>query len=134
MPRRLGQTNLRPDALLDINWPAADIVAGVKEVVRQLRARFPSSPLLLGGILPRGEQPRTPERLKILEANAQLAKLDDGRRIHYFYFGDKLLLPDGRLPKEIAPDFLHPAERGYRSWVEAIQPMLEQIFGTAGDI
>ena len=112
----------------DINWPAADIVAGVKEVVRQLRARFPSSPLLLGGILPRGEQPRTPERLKILEANAQLAKLDDGGHIHYFYFGDKLLLPDGRLPKEIAPDFLHPGECGYQAWVEAIQPMLDQIF------
>ena len=112
----------------DINWPAADIVAGVKEVVRQLRARFPTSHLLLGGILPRGEQPNTPERLKILEANAQLAKLDDGRHTHYFNFGDKLLLPDGRLPKEIAPDFLHPSERGYEFWVEAIQPVLDQLF------
>ena len=112
----------------DINWPAADIVAGVTEVVRQLRTRLPTSHLLLAGILPRGEQPNTPERLKILEANAQLAKLDDGRHTHYFNFGDKLLLPDGRLPKEIAPDFLHPSERGYEFWVEAIQPMLDQLF------
>jgi lysophospholipase L1-like esterase len=112
----------------DINWPAADIVAGVREVVRQLRAKFPATQLLLGGILPRGEQPNTAERSKILEANTQLAKLDDGRHIHYFYFGDKLLLADGRLPKEIAPDFLHPGERGYQFWADAIEPLLAPIW------
>ncbi len=112
----------------DINWPAADIAAGVKEVVRQIRARLPDSPLLLMGILPRGELPNTSERLKALEANAQLAKLDDGKHIHYFYFGDKLLLPDGRMPKEVAPDFLHPLECGYQFWMDAIQPSLDQSF------
>ena len=83
----------------DINWPAVDIVTGVKEVVRQLRARFPASHLLLGGILPRGEQPNTPERLKIVEANAQLAKPDDGRHIHYLTSATSCCCPMDGCPR-----------------------------------
>jgi lysophospholipase L1-like esterase len=98
-------------------------------VVRQIRARLPESALILMGILPRGEQPYTVERVRALEANAQLAKLDDGQHVHYLYFGDQLLLPDGRMTKELAPDFLHPLERGYQIWMDTIRPRLDRVLG-----
>jgi lysophospholipase L1-like esterase len=113
----------------DINWPSAQIAGGVAEVVRKIRARLPHSRVFLMGILPRGEQPNTIERVRALEANAQLQKLDAGRQVQYFYFGDKLLLPDGRMTRETAPDFLHPREGGYQFWMESIRPGIEKALG-----
>jgi lysophospholipase L1-like esterase len=35
--------------------------------------------------------------------------------------------PDGTLPKTIMPDALHPNEKGYVIWADAIQPLLEEM-------
>lgn len=126
--------NLHPKAVVimlgcnDINWPADEIAAGVTEVVRQVRVRLPDSVIILMGILPRGEQPDTSMRLKILKANDQLSRLADGKHIHYVYFGDKLLSPDGSLSHNMSPDSIHPSSRGYIYWANAIQPVLDGIF------
>ena len=34
----------------------------------------------------------------------------------------KFLDPDGKLPTAIMPDLLHPNEKGYQIWAEAIGP------------
>jgi beta-glucosidase len=37
------------------------------------------------------------------------------------------LAPDGTLPKEIMPDFLHPGEKGYEIWAAAIEKPLKEM-------
>ena len=37
-----------------------------------------------------------------------------------------MLEADGTLPKEIAPDFCHPAEKGYQIWADAIRPFISE--------
>ena len=56
-----------------------------------------------------------------------LAKLDDGKHIHYLDIGGKFLQPDGSLTKGISPDFLHLSAAGYQIWADAIAPSLATL-------
>ena len=52
---------------------------------------------------------------------------DDGKTVKYLDIGDKFLEPDGTLPKSIMPDALHPNEKGYEIWAEAVKPTLDEM-------
>ena len=56
--------------------------------------------------------------------NTVIAKLDDGKMVRYLDIGPKFLESDGVLSKNVVPDLLHPNERGYRIWAEAMEPTL----------
>ena len=63
-------------------------------------------------------------RMRNDDANKIIAKLHDGRNVRYLDIGPTFLAPDGTLPKEIMPDFLHPGEKGYEIWAAAIEEPL----------
>jgi len=63
----------------------------------------------------------------IRAANAELAKLDDGKTIRYLDIGSKFLGADGKIPNDIMPDQLHPNLAGYKIWVAAMQPLLDEM-------
>lgn len=103
-----------------------EIVEGVSAIVTELRARLPESKILLFGIFPRGEK-NDPVRGQVKAVNDQLAKLDDGKRVKFMDIGSKFLEPDGTLPREIMPDLLHPNEKGYQIWSDAMAGTLESM-------
>jgi lysophospholipase L1-like esterase len=108
----------------NLGWNGQDVdstVEGVRAVVGELRARMPSSRLVLLGILPRGEKPDDPLRAKIKAANEGLARLGG---VEFLDFGDRLVQPDGSIAKEVMPDFLHLSEKGYRIWADAVRERL----------
>ena len=107
-------------------YSTADILAGVQAVVKQIRERLPDTKLLVVGIFPRGER-FTPQRGKILQINQALAKLADGKMIHYVDFGSQLVEPDGSISKRVMPDYLHLSEEGYAIWADAIEPKLKEM-------
>jgi lysophospholipase L1-like esterase len=100
-----------------------EIVEGVTTIVKELRARLPDSKILLSGIFPRGEK-NDPVREQVRAVNAQLAKLDDGKMVKFMDIGSKLLGPDGTLSRDIMPDLLHPNEKGYQIWADAMEGIL----------
>ena len=105
-----------------------EIAAGVTKIVRTLREKLPRTKVLLLAIFPRGARPDDPNRARIRAINEQLAKLDDGgKTVKYLDIGPKFLADDGTLPKEIMPDALHPNEKGYEIWAEAMGPTLEEM-------
>ena len=104
------------------------IVGGVKAVVAEYQKRCPKAAILLQGIFPRSEKPTDPLRARIKAINASLAKLGDDKKVIFLDFGDKFLAPDGTLTKEIMPDGLHPSEKGYYIWADAIAPILQKYF------
>jgi lysophospholipase L1-like esterase len=110
---------------------ARNIAGGVKAIVAQIRAKLPESKILLLAILPRGDDPADPVVAKLRDkykrANAFIAKLDDGKTVRYFDFGDKLLMPDGKLNAEAMPDDTHPSHTGYGIWGNAMQPLLDEM-------
>jgi len=111
---------------------ADQIAAGIRNLVGAYLAQCPHARLLLLAIFPRNATENDPVRLKIKEINRQIASLDDGgKRVTYLDIGDKFLQPDGTLSKEIMPDLLHPNEKGYQIWADAIAPEIEKTFPNA---
>ena len=109
--------------------PAAETAAGITRVVEILRDRRPDTKVLLLGIFPRDEKADGENRKRNSEINELIAKLDDGKHIHFMNIGEKFLLPDGTISKEVMPDFLHPSAASYEIWVEAIEEKLKELGG-----
>lgn len=104
---------------------AEEIAEGVGAVVAEYRKRLPNAVIVVQGIFPRGQSPADPSRATIKKINEMIAKLGDGKKVVYVDFGDKFLAADGTLPAEVMPDFLHPSEKGYEIWAEAITPVVD---------
>jgi len=101
-----------------------DVAARIEAFVRELRSKLPRTKVLLLALFPRGARPDNPERPKIAEVNARIAKLDDGKAVRFLDLGPKLLNKEGFLTREISPDFLHLSEQGYEVWAEGMEPLL----------
>ena len=104
------------------------VLEGVRAVVQKLRERLPETKVLLLGIFPFRED-FNPQRAKALQINQALHKLDDGKWIHLLDFGHEFIEPDGRISKDLMPDFLHLSRTGYRLWAETMEPKLAELLG-----
>ncbi len=103
-----------------------EVVEGVTAVVKELRATFPKAKILFLAIFPRGEKD-SDSRKQVTEVNQSLQKLHDGKNVHYLDIGGQFLDAAGNIPKEIMPDLLHPNERGYELWANAIKEPLKKL-------
>ena len=110
------------------NCTAEDIASGIEAIVLELEKRLPKSKILLLGVFPRGEKP-SPVRDKIAAINQIIARLDGTHRVTFLDIGSKFLTSEGLITKDIMPDFLHPNEKGYRIWAEAIEPTVRKLLG-----
>jgi lysophospholipase L1-like esterase len=102
------------------------VVEGVQSVVAAVRAKLPTTKILLLGVFPRGNFDNE-QRAQVALVNTVIAKLDDGKTVKYLDIGSQFLTADGTLPKAIMPDLLHPNERGYQIWADAMEPTLAQL-------
>ena len=109
---------------------APDVALGIKTIISDIHERCPRSKFLLLGIFPRSEKPDG-ARAKNEEVNKLISRyagdLSLGR-VSYMDIGPKFLAADGAtLPKDIMPDFLHPNEKGYQIWADAIIDKVKQL-------
>lgn len=109
--------------------PPEAIAAGVEKIIDRIKTKSPSTRILLLAIFPRSEKLSDPPRVNNDKANALLAKLADGKTVTFLDINDRFLMEDGRLSKEIMPDLLHPKQKGYAIWGEAIEPTLKKLLG-----
>src|SRR5262249_21218407 len=106
---------------------AEEIAKGITAVVVELRRQQPQACILLLGIFPHRPEATNPVRKKIKDVNERIATLDDGRHVRFFDIGNQFLEQDGRLTKEIMPDYLHLSAKGYQIWADAIHPTLDVL-------
>jgi lysophospholipase L1-like esterase len=102
---------------------ADEIAQGITAIVNELRQRLPKSKVLLLGVFPRDEKP-SPTRERLASVNTKIARLDNGRDVHFLDIGKKFLSEDGTISNTIMPDYLHLSPRGYRIWADAMEPTL----------
>lgn len=107
---------------------AEEIAAGIKAIVAKLGERLPETKVLVLAIFPRGEGPNA-QRDKNAEASKLASAAADGKRVFYLDIGEKFLDKDGKLSKEIMPDYLHLSPAGYQIWAEAIEPQVKELLG-----
>lgn len=106
-----------------------DVTKGLEAVVRVMRSKVPDAVIIVTGVFPRGDNLDVmPEIDRI---NANLARMADGRKIRYLNINDRLADPDGKLHEGMlnANDKLHPTERGYQVWADALKPILAGLLG-----
>lgn len=108
---------------------APEIAAGVKAVVEKLRAKLPSTKVLILAIFPRGENNDDAKRKANEGANEIVKKLADNNMVYFLDIGPKFLAADGTLSRETMPDLLHLNEASYRTWAESIEPKVKELLG-----
>jgi len=106
---------------------ASDIIAGIRADVEIIHEKLPNTKILLLAVFPRSPKATDPVRAKLKEVNEDISKLNGQENVTYLDIGEKFLDKDGNLPKEIMPDYLHPNEKGYEIWAEAIEPTLDGL-------
>jgi lysophospholipase L1-like esterase len=112
-----------------------EIFAADKKIVNLIREKIPETKVLLLAIFPRGKRQNTngtPDnyvlRMSVIRpTNDLLATLDDGKNVRYLDIGSKFFGPDGQIPDTIMSDHLHPTAAGYQIWVDAMQPLLDEM-------
>ena len=103
-----------------------EIIMGISNLVRQIQVRLPHSKILLLGLFPRGEKADS-IREQVKAVNAGISQLTDTGKIKFLDLGGKFLASDGTLSRELSPDLLHPNERGYQIWADAMEPTLAEM-------
>ena len=107
--------------------PPKAIAAGVEKIIERINTKSPTTKILLLAIFPRSEKVSDPQRKNNDRANALIKQLTKKDGVTYLDINERFLLPDGTLSKEIMPDLLHPKQKGYAIWAEAIEPSLREL-------
>lgn len=106
------------------------IAGGIRVILDKIQEKCPDTKILLLGVFPRN---RTNDIAAQIEApakiNAIISKYADGNKIVFLDINEKFLGPDGKVPADIMPDFLHPNEHGYQIWADAMNPTLFPMMG-----
>jgi N-acetylglucosamine-6-sulfatase len=105
----------------------AKTASGVRCILDLLRDRRPDAKIVLLSVFPRQAAADGELRKMNDDLNQQIAGFADGETIIHLDVNASFLEKDGRLTKEIMPDFLHPGIEGYRRWAEALEPTLIKL-------
>lgn len=108
---------------LEIDTPEA-IAGGIRQLIGELRRMFPTSRIVLMGILPRGQSPDDPYREKIRAVNRLIEPYGKLRNVRYVDMSELFLRIDGTIPQGLMPDYLHLSRAGYETVAQALQPLL----------
>jgi beta-glucosidase len=121
------------------DYTSQQIADGVKAIVCQLRTRLPQTKILILAIFPRGSDEQRKDKTQDAKFNPQWAKNDkaneivskiaDNKMIYYLDINKKFLNKKGVLTRDIFPDLLHPGEKGYTIWAEAMEPTIAKLMG-----
>jgi len=105
-----------------------DTIEGIKVILEKLKEKSPNTKVLLLAIFPRAEKASDGQRVRNNQVNAVLPTLCDGKRVFWFDINSKFLGADGAtMSREIMPDMLHPGEKGYVIWAEAVKDKLVEL-------
>jgi beta-glucosidase len=125
----IGTNNTDGNHYLRIS-SAEELEGAIWRICEIIKEKLPDTKILLMGILPYGYTEN--HRNNINKAtNALISKFPDrDPDIHYIDIGALYLDADGKVKRELMPDFLHPNPEGYRIMFEALE---EKIAGLMGD-
>lgn len=115
------------------------IADGIKAIVCTLRTKLPETKILILAIFPRGDATQRADKEHGATYNDQWAKNDkasqiasklaDGKMIFFLDINKAFLNERGELTREVMPDLLHPKEKGYPLWAEAMEPTVAKLMG-----
>jgi lysophospholipase L1-like esterase len=123
-----GTNNIGTAIAAGADTAVADITTGMEALVTIIRNKAPEATVIVTGIFPRNDNMAV---LPVINRiNGNLAKMADGRKVRFVNVNDKLADAGGRLfDGMMTADKLHPAEKGYQVWADALKPILRELLG-----
>lgn len=106
-----------------------DVAAGIKRILEVIREKHPSAKIVLMPIFPCEASPTAKGRVRNDAINAIIKNYADNVNILWLDFNQRFLQPDGTLTREYMNDLLHPNEKGYQIWLDAMSPILTEVIG-----
>ena len=109
--------------------PPDGVVAGVREVLREMQSKAPPATIILTAIFPRNDHMTM---MPVIDRiNTEIAHFADGKMVRYLNINDKLADHDGKLFDGMmnARDKLHPTLEGYQVWADALKPTFTALLG-----
>jgi len=128
-----GTNNLgNPSSAAEADARADDIARGLQAIVGAIQTKAPAATVIVMGILPRNDNMALMPAIDRINAN--LSKFSDGRKVRYLNINGELAGRDGRLFDGMmnAKDKLHPTEKAYQVWADALKPVLTELLGPPG--
>ena len=115
-----------------------DTVAGIRACMDAIARKQPQAKIVLLAYTPRavGSSDGDPDKdgganARNLRTNVLMRELADGKNVFYVDVYDRFL-ENGKLPKSLSADRIHPTAKGYRIIREALEPVLERIMKENG--
>ena len=105
--------------------PPIDTILGIREILKVICEKQPNASVVLSPIFPRGADGNDAIRRRNEIVNREIMRFADGQKILWCDFNDQFLTVDGRLPREVFPDLLHPGSYGYEIWASAVLPYVQ---------
>lgn len=106
-----------------------DTAAGIKAILDKIGQKSPATKMLMLAIFPRSEKAADQARVRNDKVNALIKNFADGKRVVFLDFNKEMLQADGTLTREMMPDLLHPKEKGYGIWAQAVLPVVKETLG-----
>lgn len=103
----------------------SDTARGIFRIVALVRAKQPNATVILHPVFPRGETVDDPLRRRNDQVNRSIKALADGKDVIWCDINDSFVDADGKLPRSVFPDLLHPAAEGYVRWAKVLGPYIE---------
>jgi lysophospholipase L1-like esterase len=97
-----------------------DIAHGIKEIIRQLLIKMPSTKILLLGILPRAGDIEN----KVHGINNQISQYNDDKHVFYLDMSNKFQDSPGKQKAGLFYDTVHLTKEGYQVWYETMETRL----------
>jgi lysophospholipase L1-like esterase len=105
---------------------ASEIVLGIKEVIKTMKATFkPSTKILLFGPLPTGTEPSSSHRQKFRAIHESIKSLGDDKQIIYANL-ESIMVDDNGVLNSVyySGDGIHLRPKGYEVWINNIVEIL----------
>jgi len=121
------------DGMKDRNPKLVVVMIGTNNrgvaLLKEIHAKLPRSKVLLLAIFPRGDKPDNPGRLRNDEINQIIKTYADDKTVYWLDIGQTFLDDQGNLNRDLMPDGLHPNEKGFRAWAQAMEPTIKKLLG-----
>ena len=122
----IGTNNTDGNHYFEISTPE-ELAEGIWKICSILREQLPDIEIVLLGILPYGYKPN--HRNEINKAcNKIISKFPEKEsKIHYYNLGYLFLNEQGKVKRELMPDYLHPNVEGEKLMFEVLAPIISKL-------
>ncbi len=122
----IGTNNTDGNHYLEISTPD-ELAEGIWKICEIIREKLPDTEIVLLGILPYGYKPN--HRDEVNKATNKLISRfpEKDSIIHYYDLGYLFLNEQGKVRRELMPDWLHPTVEGDSLVFEVLAPIISKL-------